>query len=60
MTSIYFVGIYFLARGINFKFVKKNNLEKGASYITAGATIIIIEFMEKWGFFSRSLEMIGF
>lgn len=56
MTAIFFVGIYFLGKGINLQYIKKNNLEKGQSYIVAGITIIIVSLLDKYGFFSKLAE----
>lgn len=60
MTAIYFVGIYFLVKGINFKFIKKIDTEKGDRYMTIAATILILSMMEKWGVFSGLMTFLGF
>lgn len=56
MTAIFFVGIYFLGKGMNLQYIKKNNLDKGQSYIVAGITVIVISMLDKYGFFSKVVE----
>lgn len=59
MPVIYFVGIYFLVKGINFKFIKKIDTEKGDRYMTIAATILILSMME-WRVFSGLMTFLGF
>ena len=53
MNVILFLGVYFLGKGINISYHKKQSNEKAYTYITIGLTIIVIITLDKIGFFDN-------